>query len=200
MAGSAGAKGASLFQLGGHSLRPTYHHELSTAQIEGMSQIKAPSRNSQEPGLTLFEYEVSSQYEMAERSRANGPLKIWAKSIHINFFTTRMDVYVTSQYPVGSCQYQAVLDHENTHVAINQRIFQKYHKLLAGELRRITVPTQAHPMIVTNEAEGEAFLDSKIKPLLARFQERFAGEVRRENAKIDTPASYARVQSKCKNW
>lgn len=197
---SAEAKGSSPFQLGGRSLKPTYHHEMNTQQIESMGHIKAPSRASQEPGLTLFEYEISSQYEMQERVRANGPLKVWAKSVLVNFSVTRLDVYVSSQYPVGSCQYQAVLGHENTHVSINERVFRKYRQLLARELRRIAVPTQVHPLAVTTEAEGEAFLDGKIKPVLARFEKDFAGEVKRENAKIDTPASYARVQRKCGNW
>ncbi len=75
--------------------RPTYHHEYSTEQIESMSGLRAPSRAAQEPGLTLFEYEVSSQYEMSEQGRSpNGPLLIWAKSIDVNFSITRMEVYV----------------------------------------------------------------------------------------------------------
>lgn len=106
---------SQLIHVTGNLLRPTYHHEYSTEQIEGMSGLQAPSRAAQEPGLTLFEYEISSQYEMTESGpNPNGPLRVWAKSIDVNFSITRMEVYISNKYPRGSCQYQTILGHENT--------------------------------------------------------------------------------------
>jgi hypothetical protein len=191
-----------LIRVTGNLLPPTYHHEYSTAQIEAMSGIQAPSRAAHEPGLTLFEYEVSSQYEMSEKGRsATGPLLIWAKSVGVNFSITRMEVYVSSQYARGSCQYQAVLAHENTHVAINERAYKKYRALLIQALGRDrALPTRDHPMRVSSEQEGEDILDRHIKGILTPLEERFQAEDKRENAKIDTPASYARTQAKCRDW
>jgi hypothetical protein len=191
-----------LIRVTGNLLPPTYHHEYSTAQIEAMSGIQAPSRAAHEPGLTLFEYEVSSQYEMSEKGQsAAGPLLIWAKSVGVNFSITRMEVYVSSQYPRGSCQYQAVLAHENTHVAINERVYKKYRTLLVRALGRDrALPTRAHPLRVSSEQEGEDILDRHIKGILTPLEERFRMEDKRENAKIDTPASYARTQARCRDW
>jgi hypothetical protein len=193
---------SALIHITGNLLRPTYHHEYSTAQIESMSGLRAPSRAAQEPGLTLFEYEVSSQYEMTELGRnPSGPLQVWAKSIDVNFSITRMEVYVSSQYPVGSCQYETVLAHENTHVAINDRVYKKYKALLIQALRRDrNLPTRSHPLRVSSEREGEDILDRNIKGILTPLETSFQAEDRRENAKIDTPASYARTQSKCRDW
>ena len=193
---------SGLIQVTGNLLRPTYHHEYSTAQIEAMSGLRAPSRAAQEPGLTLFEYEISSQYEMTELGKSfGGPLRVWAKSIDVNFSITRMEVYISNQYPVGSCQYRTVLAHENTHVAINNRIFKKYKALLIRALRRDrSLPTRAHPLRVSSEQEGEDILDRNIKGILTPLETRFQAEDRRENAKIDTPASYARTQAKCRDW
>ncbi len=183
-------------------LRPTYHHEYGTAQIQAMSGLRAPSRAAQEPGLTLFEYEISSQYEMTEMGRdPNGPLRVWAKSIDVSFSVTRMEVYISSQYAKGSCQYQTILAHENTHVAINERVFKKYKALLIQALKMDrNLPTRAHPLRVSSEQEGEDILDRNIKGILTPLEERFQAEDRRENAKIDTPASYARTQARCRDW
>ena len=201
--GAARAKGSSILHVTGKVLQPTYHHEYDTARIQAMSGIRAPSRAAQEPGLTLFEYELSSQYEMGEKAKdPRGPFRIWAKSIQVNFSMTRMEVFVSSQYPVGSCQYAAILAHENTHVAINERVFKKYKAILEGQLRRVerSLPSLARPLRAGSEAQGEAALDQKLKPLFQSLEARFAAEVKRENAKIDTPASYARTQAKCKGW
>jgi hypothetical protein len=112
-----------------------------------------------------------------------------------------MDVYVSSKYPPGSCQYRAILAHENTHVAINERVYRKYRALLIQALKRDrNLPTSSHPLRVATEQEGEAILDRHLKGILTPMEESFRREDRRENAKIDTPASYARTQAKCGDW
>ena len=185
----------------GGAVPTVYHHEYSTAQIESMSAIKAPSRAAHEPGLTLFEYEVSSQYDLALRSnRPAGPYRFWVKTLNVQFKITRMDVYVSSQYPEGSCQYNVVLAHENTHVSINQRLYRKHMGLLRSALARAALPTASHPWTAGSQAQAEAALDARIKPLLKRIEQGFAAEDRRENAKIDTTASYRRTSAKCPNW
>jgi len=191
-----------LIHVTGNLLPPTYHHEYSTEQIEAMSGLRAPSRAAQEPGLTLFEYEISSQYEMTELGpNFNGPLRVWAKSIDVKFSVTRMEVYVSSKYPRGSCQYETVLAHENTHVAINERVFKKYKALLIRALKMDrNLPTHDHPMRVSSEQEAEEVLDRNLKGILNPLEASFQAEDRRENAKIDTPASYARTQAKCRDW
>lgn len=184
-----------------HVVPTTYHHEYSTAQIESMSAIKAPSRAAHEPGLTLFEYEFSSQFELSlQARRPEGPYQYWIKTLNVRFDVNRMDVYISSQYPVGSCQYNAVLGHENTHVSINSRLFKKYLRLVRAQLARVPLPTRKHPWTAATQAQAEADLDGRIKPIMKRFEENFAAEDRRENAKIDTPASYARTSAKCRDW
>ncbi|HVZ81361.1 MAG TPA: hypothetical protein VHE12_11295 [bacterium] len=179
----------------------SYHHEYSTAQIESMSSIKAPSRAAHEPGLTLFEYELSFNYDLNLRSeRPGGPYRFWVKTLNLEFNVNRMEVFVSSQYPVGSCQYRAILDHENTHVAINTRTFKKYLALLKKELSRTALPTSRRTWTAADQARAQAAVDARIKPILDRIQKEFAAEDRRENAKIDTPASYRRTSAKCGDW
>ena len=198
-AGDLWARSPVVVQSG--AVPTAYHHEYSTAQIESMSAIKAPSRAAHEPGLTLFEYEISSQYDLALRSRSpQGPYRFWVKTLNVQFKINRMDVYVSSQYPVGSCQYNAILAHENTHVSINQRLFRKYLGFLRSELARAALPTPGHPWTAASQDQAEAALDARIKPILKNVEARFAAEDRRENAKIDTPASYRRTSAKCKDW
>src|SRR5581483_5056636 len=182
----------SVVHITSRLLVPTYHYQYSTAQIQAMSGIQAPSRAAEEPGLTIFEYELTSKYEMeVNGSSPGGPFWVWAKSLQASFITRRMDLYVSSQYPRGTCQFRAIMNHENNHVAINKRVFRKYLKLLNRRLKTtVSIPTQARPLRAASELEGENMLDARIKPLVTKLEEQFGAEIKRENAKIDTPESY----------
>lgn len=202
LAGLCGPAGAVPLQVTGTLVRPTYYHGYSTAQIEAMSRIRVPSRASHEPGLTRFEHELSHQYEVEGEGEGPGrPLRVWARSLRVDFSITRMDVYVSSQYARGTCPYNAILAHENTHVAINDRAFRKYKALLERALKRDrTLPTKAHPLRVSSLKEGKAVIERRLSRIVEPLYERFKREDIRENAKIDTPASYRRTQAKCGDW
>lgn len=198
MAGSLWAKGPVLVL--GHLVPTVYHHELTTAQIEAMGGLKAPSRNSQEPGLTVFDVQMAYQVGSEVRMHGKEPMRAWIKKLQVDFSLKVMEVYVSSQYPVGSCQYKAVLAHEKTHVAINQKTYRKYMAILKRELGRLALPTPARPWRVASEGEVDARAGALIQPVLDRVQAGFVAENKRLNARIDTPASYAKISRKCKGW
>lgn len=194
------AKGVQL-DIQGKALTATYHHEVSTAGIQSMSHLKVPSWAKEEPGLTLFEYQLAANFDMGlNQTDPKGPVRVWPTIIHVNFAVLKLDVYVSSQYPEGSCQYRVVMAHERTHAAINGRIYWKYRKLLKKELARLGLPTASHPWTATTEAEGRERIRERIKPVVDRIEARFYAELKRENAKIDTRANYAKTSQKCKGW
>lgn len=185
----------------GHAVPVVYHHEFNTAQIEGMSGIRAPSRNAREPGLTVFETEMSLSDDLEfESTQATGPFRAWVKRADVDFSMKRLEVYVSSQYPVGSCQYRAVLAHENDHVSINRRTYQRYLKKLKKELGRLALPTRSRPWVVRTQQEASDRVSAMLRSVRDRVETEFMSENRRLNAKIDTLASYRRVSAKCKNW
>ncbi len=193
---------AAFLNFTGTFLKPTYYHNYSTEQIESMSHIYRSSRAMHEPGLTAFENEVQHNVEVAGMNYGPGkPLVVWADSVHVDFSITKMNVYVSSQFPEGSCQYRVVLAHENTHVAINDRAFVKYQSLMKRALQRDrSIPTKAHPIRVGSMEEGKSVIEKRIEGIIVPIFNRFKEEVLRNNAKIDTPASYRRTQAQCSHW
>jgi hypothetical protein len=154
------------------------------------------------PGLTLAEQELKSDYQMGGMRRdRTGEYCIWVESLSLDFSYKRMDVYISSQYPEGSCQYNVILGHENQHVAINNRTLQIYYSMMRKALWNARfIPTKAKPLPVRSLSQGKAILTRRINGILNPLNERFKKAVRAENAKIDTIANYRATQAKCSNW
>jgi hypothetical protein len=185
-----------------HTVAPSYHHDLSTAQIEGVNSEWVPSRNQREPGLTTFHYGWKLAVDVQGLAPAEGgPVSIWVSAVHFDFFISQFDVYVSNQYAEGSCPYRVVLAHENNHVAINLKNFEKYRLILMQMLEKDdNLPTEIRPWKVNNLKEGnveiQKYLEGEIAPVVQKFKD----ENGLANATIDLPDSYARLQAQCQDW
>lgn len=194
---------AAVFQVTNVPIEPLYRHDLTTAQIEGLqNSVKFTSRNLQEPGLTAAEQELNTNFQCgALETVHNRRYCVWADSVEVEFSYTKMDVYVSSQYPVGSCAYRVILAHENQHVAINNRALQKYLDLMRQALRRNrTIPTKDHPLVTSSFKEGQDIIAARVSRIIQPLYGRYKQEVLRENRKIDTMRNYRRIQAQCKDW
>ncbi len=183
-------------------LKPRYNHSLTTPQIESLWFHHFHSPMMHNPGLTMAEQELKTSYQFQAMQRGHvGPYRIWASSVDVIFQYDKMDVYLSSKYPVGSCQYNVILGHENQHVAINQRTLAKYKTLMLRALQAAkNIPTKAHPQQVYNLEQGKTLISSRIDQLLLPLYDRFKREVEAENGKIDTMANYRRTQALCHGW
>jgi hypothetical protein len=195
-------EGSGVLHFTSHSVAPSYHHDLSTAQIEGINNEWVPSRNRREPGLTAFHYGWKLAVDVQGLAPAQGgPVSIWASTINFDFSITQFDVYVSNQYAEGSCPYRVVLAHENNHVAINRENFEKYRLILKATLEKDdNFPTEAHPWKVDSLKDGDARIQTYLQGEIAPIVQRFKDENGLSNATIDLPDNYARLQAQCQDW
>ena len=193
----------AIFHVVNVPIQPTYYHNLNTAQIEGLAtSVKFTSRNMQEPGLTSAEQSLETNYQCGalENTRTHR-VCVWADSVNIEFSYTKMDVYVSNQYPEGSCPFQVILAHENQHVSINQRVLNKYVALMKQAIRRDrTIPSKDRPLAAASFKEGQDIIAARISKIIQPLYQRYKREVLSENRKIDTMKNYRRIQAKCKDW
>ncbi len=192
----------SVLHLSCTSLPPRYFHNVSTAQIESMRSAQFHRSMMHNPGLTLAEHELKTDYQMGGLQRGHlAEYCVWVESLGLDFSYHRMDVYISNQYAEGSCQYNVILGHENQHVAINKRTLQKYYSMMRKALWKArSIPTKANPLSVGSLNQGKAIIAARINGIVNPIYARFKKAVMVENAKIDTMANYRRTQAKCKNW
>jgi len=186
-----------------HPEAPTrYFHDRTTAQIQSMWKSRSHGSGRHNPGLTVFEHKLGTSFQIVGESLRGGKgYCVWAEKVTADFAIHRMDVYLSRDYAYASCQYEAILSHENTHVTINRRVYQKYLVRLQAALKADrTLPLQGNPLQVASMAEGERIVSTRLQAITQPVVRAMEAELRSENAKIDTPESYRKLSGRCQSW
>jgi len=181
---------------------PLYSHGLNTAQIEALSQSGGESERYHVYGLTQAGYNIGTHYNLnGSKKWFKDEYSIWVENLRVEFKYDTLNVYVTNAYPEDSCEYRETLDHENQHVAIHKDIYFQYQKILEkafSDSRDIPLPSR--PLVVKSWEEGkdrvEGILTAVTDPVFDQFKETMAIE----QAKLDTPESYAGLRQRCQHW
>jgi hypothetical protein len=109
----------------------------------------------------------------------------------------QMDVYIAANYPEGSCEYDVVRRHENTHVSINLEGLRVWLPTLRATLNEAAA--RDFPIVSTPERAGEdagRVLWNALVPVFKLMQ----NDLERRNGYIDTPEKYRQTALLCKNW
>ena len=127
----------------------------------------------------------------------DGRYCVWVTGVTAQMGDPREDVYIAANYPEGSCEYDAVMRHENRHVAINLEGLREWVPSVRAALSEAAA--RRFPVIADSLGGGRqvgALLFDAVRPLFALMNE----DLRRRNAAIDTPESYRATQAECSNW
>jgi hypothetical protein len=120
------------------------------------------------------------------------------ESISIAFGRKNSEIYVANKYRPGTCEFKAVLRHEQEHMEINDRIQKKYEAKLREYL--VNKVKSIQPYYTTSPKNAPKQLASRFTGETDRLIKQFSSERERENDKIDTPQSYRKVRSQCAKW
>ena len=185
-----------------HFPDPLYSHSLTTSQIESLSQSGGEGEHYHVYGLTQAGYSTKSLYEVDWSKKWFKPeYTMWVENLRIEFTYNTLNVFVTSTYPEGSCEYQATLDHENQHVAIHRQVYEQYQKIIEEKVGQSQeIPLSTHPITASSVEEGKAQIGQVISAVLDPPFEQFKEALQAEQGKLDTPESYDELRGRCRNW
>lgn len=149
-------------------------------------------------GLTLSDFTFQIGTSARLLPQPDNTYCAYPRSFDITIGYSEFKVYIDRRYGKGSCEYQAILEHENTHVSLYRsnmaRNLPDLQRAVYSAARSIT------PVIVNSPQQGAQYMQGqmakKLRPLVARMSR--GAEI--ANAKIDTPVSYNQVQGRCRNW
>ncbi|MGI9507276.1 MAG: hypothetical protein ACR2RE_29900, partial [Geminicoccaceae bacterium] len=107
-------------------------------------------------------------------------------------------IYISSEYPEGSCEYTSILAHEQEHVRINREILRAYEGKFKDALRRVLQGKKTIFAHQKEEARSAYVLELRrqLKSVVAEM----AAARNRKNGAIDTQDNYRRVLAQCDNW
>ncbi len=149
-------------------------------------------------GLTMSRYALSATTRNEHRKTGDGRVCAWIVRVDAVLSIPAMTVYVAREYAPGSCQYRAVMAHEQEHVRITGSLVPAFAPELEAELKaRLQA---AMPVVADGFIAAETEVNRRLERIMAELIERL--EARREgaNALIDTEESYRRTADQCAGW
>jgi hypothetical protein len=181
---------------------PVYDHSHSTPQIEGLSEQSGQKENYHIDGLTDAQFGLKTLYQFNYSKKLfQNTYSLWVEDLRVDFSYTTVNVYVSNQYPEGSCEYQATLDHENRHIQIHRQVYEKYQKILQNAFSASAViPLINHPVTVQSLEDGKAVISQLISGVTDPVFDQFQKELSQIQGQLDSPESYAELQSQCSHW
>jgi hypothetical protein len=149
-------------------------------------------------GLTKTEFKYSIKTTANFKKTTGGRFCAYPVSYDLNIGYADFLIYVDRKYPTGSCEYRAILKHENAHVTIYKSYLKRYLPYIKKQVR--TAALGVRPVVVSTPNLGTKYIQEqvqrRIRPLILKLNR----EADHSNARIDTPKSYRKVQLLCDNW
>ena len=178
--------------------RMDYRHDVDLLGLPRIgNSLESRPAGGKILGLTLHGEGFVYKYREKWIRQGDGPYCHYLISVDGELTLSQMTVYVASNYPVGSCEYNEVLEHENTHVRITRGMIDRYTPRLERALRMAA--REINPVVTTEQSGQEEIarrLNAEIRPVLQQFR----AETAQANAVIDTPDNYRKTTARCKNW
>ena len=179
---------------------PVYNNRLSVQGIRNLFREHTEAvvgPHARALGITYAETTYSAEgHSVAQEVR--GGYCVYLTALNLNFGYKRMQVYVASEFAPGTCEYRAVLDHENQHVAIYTGALRQFAPRFRAEVEKILGVQQP---VFTRSAQ--AGMDTALKAaengmtaLLSQFQM----ITDQGNAPLDSASNYQATAGLCANW
>lgn len=161
-----------LTSIGGEKIRPG-------SQVLGLTRTNS---------VAQFSVSTPSYKDATERYECASP------QITLTLGFKQMTVYVGKEFPVGSCAYKEILDHEMRHVKAYQEHVTQIEKALQEDLnRRFATGSVWRGATGTSNARVSKELDERWLPYINRELQK----VNAAQALIDAPEEYARLSNAC---
>jgi len=180
---------------------PKLRHDLDIAGLQRkVGRGDRPASSGFVQGLTVSKGGVELQAHWRQGRKRDGSGCLWVQSVEARLALNELTVYIASDYAPGSCEYEAILAHENRHVRIHHEVLEQFsapvRQALEEGLRRNAVIAVSSGAFDSNLLIRR--LQEPVHPILLRMQ----AELARRNGLLDTPEAYRRDQqeSGCHHW
>jgi hypothetical protein len=189
---------APAFGVAMKDLPVNYRFDLDSAALAKVAgQNGMPGLKGEIPyGLTIGRYDLEVTVN-TDSMRDGSGYCAQLRAAHVEIGLKQLDVIVDRRFAPGSCQRQAVLDHEAEHVEVFREAVRYYLPALERALSKTSLPLNLH--VADRNVARAAYLGpitDSLKPIFDAIN----GRARDGNTRLDMPESYAAVFKRCNHW
>jgi len=176
--------------------RPIVYNQLSKSEL-GTSNLHG--RNHQILGNTQSGLELrwSINYQV---SNWRNVYCVWAASADVKLSYQQLDINIAREYLPGSCEYEAVLDHENEHVEVAQRVMRPYARQIQQALTSLDIPTARAAAVVNSPEDARTEIEAAFQRTLQPVRDQLVRALKQQQSYVDSPENYRRTAQRCQNW
>ena len=172
--------------------------EMAAASTEEIQRLARRSDRSQAGeavtrGLTSSETQATARYELIERTLSDGGKCTALSKISAHLAVPKLTIRIDRRYHPGSCEYSAILDHEQEHVRITRETLKHWEDRIRRQLESAVKSWRDRWLPSSGQQRIKAAIDHAIADLVRQIQ----ADADRQHAAIDTPAAYETVQRRC---
>ena len=125
----------------------------------------------------------------------------WLERVDVDLSPRSVEILIPSEYPEGSCEFEAILAHEKEHVRVHaERLAETAARVRAALTAAAWLPAKGNPAAAADPEAAQAVLDAKVDkvvlPLIADYKE----GLRDAQAELDAPALYRWTSQRCSGW
>lgn len=149
-------------------------------------------------GLTVVRPLVKTQIYTAD-AQVDGKTCVWVTKAVVSFgFFEPANIYISSKYKPGTCEYETIRGHENQHVGIHLNTREKHVPLMASRIEKALV--SAGPVKAADASAALRTIQATMSGAVDDGIRSFQVETGQLNGLLDSTDSYLRLQSRCSNW
>jgi hypothetical protein len=122
----------------------------------------------------------------------------YAVNVQIGY-TVPQVVYIKNKYQDGTCQKNAILQHENGHVLINKNTAKALTVAIKQDIENL-VNDPGYPFPVANKETGNELITALIQQHIDADWAQSRALNANLNGQLDTPENYRATTRLCPNW
>ncbi|HSR55255.1 MAG TPA: tetratricopeptide repeat protein [Alphaproteobacteria bacterium] len=170
-----------------------------TRSIADLGKISGAGHRRRILGLMKPDFRLRT-LPRSESLSSGGQYCFWISGFEVILRYAQVHVYVAREYAKGSCEYDAILEHEMEHVTVARKNLEEYAPRIRDALERGSVPTAQTPIIVASAADAARDVKEISRENLEPIYRSMLRALYIAQRKVDSPQSYAAVFRKCSNW
>ena len=175
----------------------TVHHDHSRAQL-GLLAFHGPTNRVL--GITASKLRAGTSTHYGNRPLEGEGVCFWVDHIEVMLRYEALDIYIASDYTRASCQYQAILTHEKRHAEVARSYLDDYVQTIRSALASLAIPKPRDPRLVESvtaaQEKTQATIEKLLQPIIAKLRK----TMEEAQNRIDSAASYRRVETQCPKW
>lgn len=130
-------------------------------------------------------------------AQGRGQSCVWIDTIKVDI-TLSPTIFIARDYPQGSCMFNAIKGHELKHLAVDQRLMDRYTRdirtALAQEMQR---QSTYGPFPTAQTGAVQQQIQSRIVQVMDTTMARLNADRRRQQQAVDSLEEYQRVNAMC---